>query len=123
MSTEKSVYVVMRRSGHVMQMGGMGGGVTHQGPYLAILGKVTTEMQSAGSTHDAPDKLFLNGKCVIESGLSSIAWKYSEDLRDAQIAANDAAKNLHMPDWLPSDEVKSGYNPPGVAKWKVEKVS
>ncbi len=123
MKSGKSTYLVMRRSGSVMMFSSGLGGSSGQseGPYLHILGVVATEMQSAGSDWDAPDKLFLNGNLMVERGLTDLAWKYRTDEVDARDAALRKVRNMHMPNWLPDDENKPGYNPPGIDKWTVIK--
>lgn len=122
-SDEKSIYVVLRRSGAVMRLGDSISSIApaSNGPYLAILDTIANEMSSAGGSYDSPHSLFLNGKCVIESGLADLAWKYNRDSMEARSAAANAVKNLHMPTWLPDNEVKPGYNPPGIDKWEVRK--
>lgn len=119
----RSVYVVMRRSGAVMPfLDALSGGRTEsEGPYLHILDTVANEMQSAGSTWDAPSKLFLNGLVVVDKGLADLAWAYRQDAQNARDAAQREVKNLHMPPWLPADEQKPGYNPPGIDTWTVKK--
>lgn len=121
-SDKKSNYVVMRRSGQIMTFrDGIGGSPQSGGPYLHILGVIADELQSAGNTYDAPEKLFLDGKLVVERGLKDLAWNYRQDSVGARDAAANEVKNLHMPNWLPADEQKPGYNPPGIDKWTVRK--
>lgn len=121
MADEKNVYVVLRLSGLPMrfQSGMWGDGTYHAGPYTSVLDAIATEQESAGGNHDSADKLFLNGKCVVERGLSTIAYKYRRDSLDARTAAARAVANRHMPSWLPDNEQKPGYNPPGVDTWLV----
>lgn len=121
--TDKPIYTVMRRSGRIMQFrDGLAGDRTETaGGYLHILDVVATEMGSAGSTWDAPDKLFLNGNLVVEKGLANIAWDYRQDRIDAGEAVSRYLKNIHTPDWVPDEERKPGYNPGGVDRWTVKK--
>jgi len=119
----KKTYVVMRKSGRVMMFrGGLGADNTHsQGPFLSILDTIATELMSAGSDYDPPEKLFLNGKVVVERGLDSLAYAYRQDSVAAAGAASDEVKNIHTPAWAPDDEHAPGYNPPGIDAWTVKK--
>lgn len=122
MSENKNVYVVLRRSGRVMRLGnGMGESTESEGPFLWILDRIATELNSSGGFYDAPYRLFLNGKCVVESGLDDLAYRYNADKVAAAAAAQREIQNIHMPDWLPENERKPGYNPPGVDAWTVRK--
>jgi len=116
-------YVVMRKSGRVMMFrGGLGADATHsQGPYFSILETIATELMSAGSDYDPPEKLFLNGKVVVDCGLDSLAYDYQRDKVAAREAASNAVANIHTPAWAPDDEHAPGYNPPGIDAWTVKK--
>jgi hypothetical protein len=122
-SAPKNIYVVMRKSGCIRQMrhSGIGTLTETEGPYLSILSAIADEHQSAGGNYDRPDKLFLNGELVVERGLCDLAWKFRQDELGSREAASRAVKNMHMPAWLPADERKPGYNPPGVDIWTVKK--
>lgn len=123
MSGEAKRYVVMRCSGAIRRMdtGISGTGTESAGPYLAILDSIYQEYQSAGGNWDRPDKLFLDGKLVVPSGLADLAWNYGRDRSDATSAAQRAVQNLHIQDWAPDDERKPGFNPPGIDTWEVRK--
>jgi len=123
MGVPTKVYAVMRRSGCMMVFrGGLGAAAAHTtGGYLAILSQIGDEMMSAGGEYDAPDKLFLNGKLMVESGLSEMAYQYHRDTVSARQAAAREVQNLHTPRWLPDDEAAPGYNPPGIDAWTVRK--
>lgn len=122
MSEPKNSYVVMRKSGRVMTLGsGMGASVHSEGSYLHILDKIASEHNSAGSNYDPPEKLFLNGKCVVESRLAHLAWEYDRDLVAAKTAAVREVQNLHTPSWRPDSERAPGYNPPGIDEWTVRR--
>lgn len=113
-------WVVMRRSGAVMDLSrGMGSEPTNT--YLGILERCATEQQSAGSNYDAPDKLFLNGVCVVDGGLSDMAWRYQDDRNASAHAAIVAVRAEHVPDWIPEDEA-SLWRGHHVAVWRVEKL-
>ncbi len=116
---EEKVYVVIRKSGHVMNFGS--GATCSSGPYLAILSIIAAEMNSAGSNYDPPEKLFLNGACVVDKRLSDLAFNYGRDQADARAAAQREVENIHTPGWAPDDERALGYNPPGIDKWTVRK--
>lgn len=120
MADKPKNWVVMRRSGQTMDLSrGMGNKPTDT--YLGILERIATEQSSAGSNYDSPDKLFLNGVCVVDGGLSSIAWRYQDDRNAAQHAATVAVRAEHVPEWIPEDEAEvwRGHH---VAEWRVEKV-
>jgi hypothetical protein len=122
-SGEEKRYVVMTRAGNIRRFsGGLSSGTESLGPYLSILDGIYIEFQSAGGNWDRPDKLFLNGKIVVESGLADLAWKYAQDRAAATQAAVNAVRNIHIQDWAPDDEQKPGFNPPGVDVWEVRKV-
>lgn len=123
MSEQKSVYAVLRASGRSMDLKrGIGQDHLDNGPYFSILNHIALEQSNAGSNYDPPSQLFLNGKCVVESGLSSIAWRHHDDKRAASFAASEAVRLHHTPDWLPEDENKPEFAGHGVSKWKAEKV-
>lgn len=125
MTEQKNIYAVLRASGRPMDLSrakGFGSDTLENGPYLAILDQIALEQQSAGSNHDSASQLFLNGKCVVESGLSTLAWRHQDDKRAASKAASDAVRELHSPDWLPIDETKEGFGGHQVAQWRVEKI-
>lgn len=118
----KPVYVALRASGAVVNLGsGMGNGPHSEGPYFAILDKLATELNGAGGDYDSPKQLFLDGRCVVESGLADLAWKYSRDMIAAKAAAVREVKNQHTPAWAPKGEEAPGYNPPGIDVWTVRK--
>lgn len=124
MSNSKNVYAVLRASGRPMDLTRTANSDTlESGPYLSILNHIAVEQSSAGSNYDSPSQLFLNGKCVVEKGLASLAWHHQDDKRAASNAVADAVRDLHSPDWLPADELKPGFQGHGVAKWKVEKLT
>lgn len=123
MTEQKNIYAVLRASGRPMDLSrGIGQTTLENGPYLAILDHIGIEQQSAGINHDSASQLFLNGKCVVKSGLSTLAWRHQDDKRAAAKAAADAVRELHSPDWLPIDETKEGFGGHQVAQWRVEKV-
>lgn len=68
--------------------------------YWSILDAVYREYQSAGGNWNRPNMLLLNGKVVIDRGLSDLAWKYGKDAYDARCKADDATKAAHKPGWL-----------------------
>lgn len=120
---KKSIYVVMRRSGKVFPFRSGFGALTEVsgGPFLNILDAIYQEASSGGSTYDRPEKLFLNGTCVIESGLTDLAYKYVADKRDAQAVLNETIKQEYLVgyyDWLPDAEVSTYFKP----KWRMERV-
>lgn len=121
--TEKKHYVVMRKSGRIFAFRGGFGALTEasEGPFLTILDSIYQEASSGGSDYDRPDKLFLNGVCVIETGLTDHAYKYVFDRRDAQAVLNETIKQEHLTgcwEWLPDDEVSTYFKP----KWRMERV-
>lgn len=123
MADQKNVYAVLRASGRPMDLSrGIGQTTLENGPYLAILDHIALEQQSAGSSHDSASQLFLNGKCVVDKDLSTLAWRHQDDKRAAAKAASDAVRELHSPDWLPTNETKDGFGGHMVAQWRVEKV-
>jgi hypothetical protein len=97
----KKIYVVMRRSGAIMRFrdGLSGDQTSHGGPYTFILDAIANELNSAGGEYDAPDKLFLNGKVVVESALATKAWEYQRDAVAAREQARRAVNALHRPEW------------------------
>ena len=68
---DSKVYVVMTSSGCVKQYGAVD-------TIQEVLEEVYQEFTRAGSNWDRPTKLFIDGKCVIESGLADIAWDYGK---------------------------------------------
>ena len=46
--------------------------------YYDILNKVYIEFCHAGTGQALPDMLFKNGKVIVKTGLTDIAWKYSK---------------------------------------------
>ena len=117
------VYVVFRKSGRVMDFrSGTGTHSESKSVYLSILEEVAREQMSGGSDYDRPDKLFLNGECVVPERLSDLAWNYHADLRAAQYAARKKANQLHEPEWLPEEE-RSVFDATARGPvWKSEKV-
>lgn len=101
MTDKKDVYVVMRASGKIMQFrdGISGDRSQSAGPYTSILDTIANEMSGSGGDWDQPEKLFLNGVLVIDSGLSSKAFEYQRDSVAAREQARRAVNKLHRPDW------------------------
>lgn len=119
------VYVVLRASGTPMRFRGglLNDSNSHPGPYRLVLDAVATDQQSAGSGHDSAVALYLNGKCVVEKGLSTIAWQYQRDSMNARTAAQRAVDAMYEPAWaeVPSKGGVPMYQEAEVAKWQVTK--
>ncbi|HZZ82027.1 MAG TPA: hypothetical protein VFE62_26240 [Gemmataceae bacterium] len=69
--TEKKPAVIMTASGRVKEFGA-GTDIRE------ILETVSNEQQTAGSNWDRPTKLFIGGECVVDKGLTDIAWDYGK---------------------------------------------
>lgn len=55
--------------------------------YLDILQMVYVDMMSGGSVYDRPNMLLADGKIVVQSDLSKLAYKYGTARKDAIDAA------------------------------------
>lgn len=49
--------------------------------YLSMLEWVYRDISGGGSSYDAPNILYADGKLVMDGGLTDAAWKYVEELR------------------------------------------
>lgn len=67
--------------------------------YLDILDKVSVEYNSAGGNWDRPNMLLLNGKVVIDSGLSELAWRFGERRRELREETWDKIKTEFKAPW------------------------
>lgn len=89
--SEKKRFTIIRESGRAEFSDTAG--------YLDILDKVSIEYNSAGGGWDRPNMLLLNGKVVIESGLSEIAWNYGERRRELSAKSWEKIRSEFVPPW------------------------
>lgn len=89
--SEKQRFTVIRESGRCEFFDTAG--------YLDILDKVSIEYNSAGGGWDRPNMLLLNGKVVIESGLSEIAWDYGKRKQELAAKSRETIRTEFMPPW------------------------
>lgn len=120
MTAKKPVYVVMRKSGRVMSPTGLTAGTHWEGPLFSIYSAIAQESGQSNSDYDPPDRLFLDGKLVVEGGLYNMAHRYVSDMREAEEYARRQVCREHQHPWMPDDEM-TGSNPPGVDKWIVKR--
>lgn len=67
--------------------------------YQAVLAGVYREYCSAGGNLDRPNMLLLNGKVVVESGLTDLAWKYGNRASALRQAVERQISDEIKPTW------------------------
>lgn len=71
------VFVVMTASGKVKEYMGID-------TIREVLESVYNEHMTAGSNWDRPDRLFIDGKCVVEKDVTGVAWDYGKFWREQE---------------------------------------
>lgn len=70
-------------------------GASGKRDYLDVLNHVYNDMVAGGSTYDRPNMLLSDGKVVIDSGLTDLAYAYGTDLRNAYEHARNTTGTKH----------------------------
>lgn len=89
-------WTIIRRSGAAStEWGPDEHGASGKKDYLDILNLVYNDMMGGGSNYDHPNMLLSDGKVVIESGLTDLAYAYGIDLRNAYEHARNTTGTKH----------------------------
>ena len=67
--------------------------------YQAVLAGIYREYCSAGGNWDRPNMLLLNGKVVVEKGLTDLAWEYGENATALRRVVEKQISDGIKPEW------------------------